>query len=431
MNYEQALQFLGQIRVRGTKLGLNNVRALAERVGNPQDRLRFLHIAGTNGKGSVAAFLDSALRAGGHRVGLYTSPHLISFGERIRVDFEPMSPVAIAAGVAELQPHLKALAREDRAPTYFEVVVVMAMLEFVRREVDWVVWETGLGGRLDATNLVTPEVSLITPISLDHTAWLGETLAEIAAEKAGIIKPGVPVVVAPQDVVAEQVLRERAKEVGAPFALCSEADVARWGSVPLGLRGPHQAANAALAAVALGKVNGLGLDNATLREGLQHTRWPGRFDVVESDPPLVIDGAHNVTAISATLHAWRAAYPEMPRPLVVAGFLGDKPVDTLLCLLAAIAGEFLFVGVKSGRAMPVAQLEGLYRASGVGAMLGGGKMTAVDSLAEAWPRIQKARDKGQPVLITGSLFLAGEALALHAGREDELALNEHLGPPNP
>ncbi|MEM1060571.1 MAG: folylpolyglutamate synthase/dihydrofolate synthase family protein [Verrucomicrobiota bacterium] len=430
MNYEQALQILGQIRLRGSKLGLDHVRALARRVGNPQNRLRFLHIAGTNGKGSVAAFLESALRAGGQRVGLYTSPHLISFGERIRVNFAPMEPEAIAAGVAELQPHLEALAAEDRAPTYFEVVVVLALLEFTRREVDWVVWETGLGGRLDATNLVTPQVCVLTRIGLDHTAWLGDTLAEIAAEKAGILKPGVPAVSVPQAPAAEGVIRERAAKVGAPLHVSTPAELRAMKSMPLGLRGPHQVVNAAAAAKALGLLKESGqleLADAPLSQGLHDARWPGRFDLVATYPPLVIDGAHNAEAMGATVAAWRAEFGALPRPLVVIGCLQDKPADVLLGLLLAIAEEFLIVGVKSGRAMPPAQLAGILRASGGGVV----PSSRAETLAAAWPQIAEARRQGRPVLITGSLFLAGEALAIHEGRADELALNEHLGPPNP
>lgn len=426
MNDVQALEFLGQIRLSGTKLGLENVRALAERLGNPQDRLRFLHIAGTNGKGSVAAFLDSALRAGGYRVGLYTSPHLISFGERIRVDFVPMSASSMAEGLTEIRLHVEAMTAEGQAPTYFEVVVVLALWEFARREVDWVVWETGLGGRLDATNIVTPEVSLITRIGLDHTAWLGDTLAKIAAEKAGIIKPGVPVVIAPQRPEAMTVIQAKAQGVSAPFFPVKEDSIRATAAQPLGLRGEHQITNAALAKTALHLLHEHGaieLTNDQLDRGLAEAHWPGRLDLIALRPPLLVDGAHNEDAMAVTVQTWKEQFDRLEKPLVVVGFLQDKPVKEMLDQLATVAGEFHFVGVKSGRAMPVEELPGLLPQPI--------PHSASPSLRDAWPVIVQARQDKRPVLITGSLFLAGEALALWEGREDELGLNERLGPANP
>src|SRR6266851_8090857 len=195
MTYADAIRLLYDLRLFRTKLGLDNTRMLAALAGNPQDQLPFIHVAGTNGKGSTCAMLESIYRAAGLRVGLFTSPHLVSFGERVQVDRQVIAADEVARAVSELQPLLGTFPR-DAHPTFFEVVTVMALRYFAEQKCDSVVWETGLGGRLDATNIVTPLASVITNVQFDHEEWLGHTLAEIAAEKAGIIKPGVPVITA-------------------------------------------------------------------------------------------------------------------------------------------------------------------------------------------------------------------------------------------
>src|SRR6266487_3702447 len=193
MTYPEAIQFLYGLRWFGLKLGLENTFKLAALAGNPQDRLRFIHVAGTNGKGSTCAMLESICRAAGLRTGLFTSPHLVSFAERIQVDRQPISQQEVVRLVEELRPLLKTFPSLAH-PTFFEVVTIMALRYFAEAQCDIVIWETGLGGRLDATNIVTPLASVITSIALDHEKWLGSTLREIAREKAGIIKPGVPVI---------------------------------------------------------------------------------------------------------------------------------------------------------------------------------------------------------------------------------------------
>ncbi len=190
MTYPDALSYLGQARRFGMKLGLEPMRELARALGNPQESLRFIHLAGTNGKGSTAAFCESCLRAAGFRVGLYTSPHLVSVRERIQIDREPISEADFAEGMDVVRRAVTE--QKDHEATFFELMTALALWYFAREKVDWVVWETGLGGRLDATNIVQPEVCIITNIGLDHQQYLGESLREIAAEKAGIIKPGVP-----------------------------------------------------------------------------------------------------------------------------------------------------------------------------------------------------------------------------------------------
>ena len=244
MNYRDALAWLYGSQTFGIKLGLDNTRRLLAAAGDPQERLKFLHVAGTNGKGSTCAMMDAVLRAAGHRTGLYTSPHLADFRERIRVDGVMIPEAAAAEGLTLLRG---AAGSWDHAPTFFEIATVLAAWWFAREKVDYVVWETGMGGRLDATNAVQPLVSVLTPVGLDHEKWLGGTLPLIAAEKAGILKQGVPAVSAPQAEEVRAVFSAQAAGVGAPLTFVDSP----WESDPVGLAGSHQKWNAAVALAAL------------------------------------------------------------------------------------------------------------------------------------------------------------------------------------
>jgi dihydrofolate synthase/folylpolyglutamate synthase len=244
VNYRDALAWVYGRQSFGIKLGLDNTRRLLAAAGDPHARLRFLHVAGTNGKGSTCAMMDAILRAAGHRTGLYTSPHLVDFRERIRLDGAMIPEDAAAEGLSLLR---EAAETCDHAPTFFELVTVLAAWWLAREEAEYVVWETGMGGRLDATNAVLPDVAVITPIGLDHQKWLGDTLAQIAGEKAGIIKSQVPVVSAPQAQEVREVLTSTAAGVGVPITFVSEP----WSGGAAGLAGAHQRWNAALACAAL------------------------------------------------------------------------------------------------------------------------------------------------------------------------------------
>ncbi len=256
MTYAEAIQFLYGLRLFGAKFGLENTFKLAALAGNPQEKLRFIHVAGTNGKGSTCAMLESIYRAAGLRVGLFTSPHLVSFRERIQVNRQLISETEVVRLVAELQPLLKQFPA-DHHPTFFEVVTVMALKFFAEQKCDLVIWETGLGGRLDATNIVTPLASVITNIAFDHQQWLGDTLEKIAAEKAGIIKPGIPVVTATDEPEALAVIEKVARDKNAPLInvdrrraflhLKKSARQSSARSPVLPLLGEHQKINAALA----------------------------------------------------------------------------------------------------------------------------------------------------------------------------------------
>lgn len=394
MNYRDALAWLYGTQTFGIKLGLENTRRLLQAVGDPQESIRFLHVAGTNGKGSTCAMMDSILRAAGHRTGLYTSPHLVDFRERIRLDGGMIPEDAVAEGLSLLR---ETAATWDHAPTFFELTTVLAAWWFAREGAEYVVWETGMGGRLDATNAVTPEVAVLTPIGLDHQKWLGITPAEIAAEKAGIIKSRVPVVSAPQTDEVRSVLASRAGELGVPFDFVTEP----WPGPALALAGPHQRWNAALACAAL-RAAGLKIDAHLEAEGLRGVVWPGRFQRIADD--LVIDGAHNPAATETLVAAWREVFAET-RASLVFGALRDKDVGTLLRSLRSIADEVWLVPVSSARA---ASLEELRRAA---------ETANFHAVREGSVEIclRAARSSGRPVLVAGSLFLAGEVLALWQG----------------
>src|SRR4051794_39859624 len=249
MGYREAIQYLYSLRRFGAKLGLDNTFSLAGLFGNPQDKLRFIHVAGTNGKGSTCAMLESIYRAAGLRVGMFTSPHLVAFSERMQVNRQLISEADVVKLVAEMKELLQQFPAEAH-PTFFEVITIMALRYFAEQKCDLVIWETGLGGRLDATNIVTPLASVITNIQYDHQQWLGDTLAKIASEKAGIIKPRVPVITAVNDRDAFRILFEVARQKEAPFWLITwtQTDYPPLRGLEIPLLGEHQRINAAVAA---------------------------------------------------------------------------------------------------------------------------------------------------------------------------------------
>lgn len=385
MTFDQALAWLYSTQQFGIKLGLENTRRLLAAVGDPHKRLRFFHVAGTNGKGSTCAMLDAMVRAGGHRTGLYTSPHLVDFGERIRVNGRMISAQETAARVAELH---ELTAEWERCPTFFELTTVLALSHFADEKCDVVVLETGMGGRLDATNVVEPMVSVLTPIGMDHAEWLGDTLEKIAGEKAGIIKACAPAVSAPQKPGPAEVFCNAAKEVGTRIDFVD----APW-TGPVALPGEHQRWNAALAVASIAAA-GIALPLDKINAALASVVWPARFH--EISPRVIIDGAHNPHSAAALVAAWREKFGD-ERAAVVFGALRDKDAGTILAEIDAIAGRYFFVPVDSPRAAdPQSFAEQTQVPATVFSTLAAGRAAALAS--------------GAPVLITGSLFLAGEAL---------------------
>jgi dihydrofolate synthase/folylpolyglutamate synthase len=381
--YEEALAWLYSTQQFGIKLGLENIRGLLEALGDPRKGLSFLHVAGTNGKGSVCAMLDAILRASGRRTGLYTSPHLVDFRERIRVDGEKIPPQAVARGLTILR---EISAGWSHSPTFFEIATALALRHFAEERCDLVVLETGMGGALDATNAVVPLVSVITPIALDHTRWLGGTLAEIAKEKAGIIKSGVPVVSARQGSEVAAALAQRAAALGSSLEFI-EAPLER---AEIGLAGVHQKENAAVAVAALRAARVI-VPAEAVGQGLRDVRWPGRFQVV--DERIVLDGCHNPHAAAQLLVNWRDAYG-MEKATVIFGALSDKDYSAMLRVLEPISQEVFLVPICSERS---AAPEALAAACTV-------QHRIFQSVRDALEASQGR------TLITGSLFLVGEAL---------------------
>ena len=373
------LQELAERRRFGMRPGLDTIRAVCANLGQPQSKIRAIHIAGTNGKGAVSAIIDSCLRANGIRCGRYTSPHLVKLNERFFIDGAPADEALIDASakkVASVAPP---------EMTFFEALTAVAFDLYATAGVGQVVMETGLGGRLDATNICEPEICVITRIGLDHCDWLGDTIAEIASEKAGIIKPGVPVVAGENSEEAMRVIERRAHDVGAP--LIYAPDVAKESDIPEGysLEGGFNRENAVTALAALGT---LGIVDCA--EGFSSVVWPGRFQRIGN---FIVDGAHNppaAKALSAALGGKKLS--------LVAGFCGDKDVDAVLRILAPNIVRGFSVRTCNPRSLPAEETAKRMRDAGIPA-------DPCGSLAEA---IVMAG--GGPTLICGSLFLAGEAL---------------------
>jgi dihydrofolate synthase/folylpolyglutamate synthase len=436
MTYAEAIQFLYDLRLFGLKLGLENTLALAALAGNPHRRLRFIHVAGTNGKGSTCAMLESVYRAAGLKVGLFTSPHLVSFRERIQVNRQLIPETEVVRLVREMKQLLGRMPA-DHLATFFEVLAVLALRYFEEQRCDLVIWETGLGGRLDATNIVTPLASVITNIQLDHQKWLGHTRAQIAAEKAGIIKPGVPVLTATDAPDALEVIERTAAERRTPLTRVSAPQAhAGWlADLELPLLGEHQRLNAALAiAVVHALAPILPVDEETLRRGLAEVHWPGRLQVVRQagGPVVLLDGAHNAAGMEA-LRAALARYFAGERTTFILGVLADKDWAEMCRLLAPLAARVLLTPVKSERTAPPDALREACAAANPHAGL-----TVCASLPDAL-----GQATGDPlVVVTGSLYLVGEAMEvlrlLSGNGAQERGLNEwtpgareDAGPPAP
>jgi len=407
LTYKQALAWLYGLQRFGIKLGLENTQRLIAELSRKGDLQiarglegaapwKVIHVAGTNGKGSVCAMIDSILRAQGYRTGLFTSPHLVTFRERIRVNGEMISEDAVASGLAAIRD---LIADWNPHPTFFEVATALALKHFAETKIDFVILETGLGGRLDATNAIQSNVSVVTEIDFDHERWLGKTLPEIAAEKAGIIKPGVPIVSAAQRPEAEEVIRARAAECEAPI----EFVAASYDETPIALAGSHQKHNATLAIAALraGKID---IDKSATARGLANVDWPARFQ--RWDERTVIDGAHNPGAARALAETWREVFADQRATLILA-VLSDKDLCGICEALAPISDYVLLPKIRSERAAPPEDL-----ARALSAITPSVPYSITPSIDEA---LAKAQSRNAPILITGSLHFAGELLAYLRG----------------
>jgi dihydrofolate synthase / folylpolyglutamate synthase len=421
-SYGSAIEFLYQLTWFGTELGLEKTLKLADLAGNPHRQLRFVHVAGTNGKGSTCAILESIYRATGLRVGLFTSPHLVSFRERIQVNRQLIGESDVVRLVKEMRRLLEKFP-EGHRPTFFETVTVMALQYFAEQQCELVVWETGLGGRLDATNIVTPVASVITNIQYDHQNWLGETLSSIAAEKAGIIKWGIPVLTAADEPEALLVVEKIANERNAPLTKVNPASqpFAAGQTRDFPLLGEHQRTNAALAIATVRALQKqFPVSEAALQSGVASVNWPGRLQLVlrPSGQKVLLDGAHNVAGAETLAGALKSRFPSAECTLVL-GILRDKDWPRMCEVLAPLARRVLVVPVQNERTATASELAEVCKRAQPDA-----EVISHASLSEALA--DAAGDS--LVVIAGSLYLIGEAMELlellPATVRDERSLNE-------
>jgi dihydrofolate synthase/folylpolyglutamate synthase len=417
VDYPDSVQFLYALgnEIRTARLGLDRIRAVLDALGRPQNRCRFVHVAGTNGKGSTCAMIESGLRAAGLRTGLFTSPHLAQPTERIRIDGEPVDAGRFAAAFERVHGAVESLLEAgaiDMHTTYFETVTAMALAIFAEERTDKVVLEVGMGGRLDATNVVRPELCVIAPIDFDHEAFLGRSLESIAGEKAGILKPGVPAVFARQRPEVAPVLDARAEEVGAPVARTAGWQIRNLELHPAGSRfevgpptlaidcplaGEHQVENAVTAALAL---RSLGIADSSIQFGIAHARWPGRLERVSEKPEIILDGAHNPAAARA-LAAYIERFYKDRRVRLIYGAMRDKAVAEVGGILFPHAQELILTAPRQSRAIAPEALRGVVDHPNV-------RLAAHIEDALRMPA-------GDAVtFITGSLFLVAEARAILA-----------------
>lgn len=414
--HTDCLNTLFGLRRFGIKLGLATIRRILASLGNPHRRYRTVHVAGTNGKGSIASGIASVLRASGYRVGLYTSPHLVRFNERIRVNGEPITD----GDIVRLFRRVHRALPGGREPTFFEFTTAMAFDEFARRRVDWAVIETGMGGRMDATNVILPELAIITNISLEHREYLGATIPQIAYEKAGIVKRRRPVVTGIRQASALAKLLEAAQGKSAPvyrmgrdFSFRRRGDGCFtyrgihqvWPDMATGLQGDYQVGNAALVLAAcellLNKAPRVSLES--MRAGLLTTRWPGRLEIVSEKPLVMLDGAHNLDAAKQLARHLRAHFRGRDITMVI-GILDDKPYAAMLKLLLPLAARVIVTQAKTNRALPAGTIAAAARPLVT-------DVKVVEDVGQALAHAVYSAAPESLTLVAGSLYVVGEAKA--------------------
>lgn len=402
MNYEQTIEYLynslplfSRIGAPAYKPGLETSRRLDDFYGNPHRAFRSVHVAGTNGKGSTSQMIYAALRAAGHSVGLYTSPHLLDFRERIVVDDEMIERDAVVDFVARIEPFLAE--NPDLKPSFFELTVAMAFDYFARQGVDYAVVEVGMGGRLDSTNIITPVLSVVTNISLDHTQFLGSTLAQIAGEKAGIIKAGVPVVVGETQAESAPVFEARAAECGSRIIFADRDTKSENDHYETAMQGDYQQINAQTAAVALRQ---LGVDRGAIACGIGTARVRGRWEILGRDPLVVADTGHNHAGLEFVVRQIeRQPYDTL---YFVLGVVSDKDISAILGLLPRRA-HYLFTAAAIPRALAAEDLACAARAAGL-------RGEVVEGVGAAVARARELATARDMIFIGGSTFVVAEAL---------------------
>ncbi len=430
MNYNEAMEYIHSVNWVFCKPGLDRVKLLCEKLGDPQDSLKFIHVAGTNGKGSFCAITDSILRAQGYKVGLFTSPYIVEFNERMRVDGKNITNRELCALVERVKHITDKM--EDK-PTEFELITALAFLYFKEQNCDYVVLECGLGGRLDATNIIqTPILSVITGIALDHTAILGDTFEKIAAEKAGILKPNVPLLWCGSHEGAGAVIAAKAAEVGAPMHRVdrttlvikeksyrgTDFDYNGREGLLLPLLGSYQPLNAtnALTAIELLRKQGVTVSEEAVRQGLAAVKWPARFEVISESPLVIADGGHNPEGIDSAVESIQWYFPA-EKVGVVTGVMADKDYGYMADRIASVAHRIFCLTPDNPRALPAADYARVFCEKGASA-------EACDSVPDAVTRaLAWAEREHKAVVCLGSLYMYGEVVeAVKAARGAPRAL---------
>ncbi|HXY54486.1 MAG TPA: folylpolyglutamate synthase/dihydrofolate synthase family protein [Nitrospirota bacterium] len=440
-SYQNTIDYLFGLQKHGIKLALANSHTLMQVMGDPHKKFRSVHIAGTNGKGSTSAFLADVLRAAGYRVGLYTSPHLVSFTERIRIDNVQISEQKVVALAQRVRDGYRGVPAADGAgaltPTFFEVTTAMAFTWFAEESVDIAVIEVGMGGRMDSTNVITPLVSVITNIDLEHTEFLGDTLESIAREKAGIIKPGVPVITGvAQPKVIEVIEREAASKRTPVYRLTKDFLLknvrhdrtqvfdyqgmrASYNNVRITMHGRYQVDNASLAIAAAEcmEVSGIILSEPALRLGLERAQWEGRLERVGRRPDIYLDGAHNPASAKMLAGAVQEMKSAYRRLVLIIGILGDKDYRGILAELVPLAERVIVTRPQYSRAMDVqalaSEVQRLHSA-----------VVTAETVGDAIAMARQTAGADDLILVTGSLYVVGEArsvLVREAGRSQQLS----------
>ena len=412
MNYGEAIEYIHSVNWTFCKPGLERVRELCRALGDPQDQLQFIHVAGTNGKGSFCAMTESILRHAGYKVGLFTSPYIVEFNERMRINGENISNDELCELVEIIKPIAEKMADK---PTEFELITALAFLYFKRHNCDVVVLECGLGGRLDATNIIkTPLLSVITGIALDHTSILGDTVEKIAAEKAGIIKKGARVLWCGNDTGAERVIADKAEELGAPMTRVDRStlkikemtfggttfDFGGRENLSLSLLGTYQPLNATnvLSAIDILKKSGYDIPERAVYDGLKAVKWPARFEIISKDPLIIADGGHNPEGIDSAVSSIERYFGD-ERVAIITGVMADKDYRYMADRIASVARMVFCLTPDNPRALKAEEYASVFKGLGTDAVACESVEVAVSST------IKWARENNAPIVSLGSLYM--------------------------
>ena len=436
MTYTQALDYIHSTCWKGSRPGLERTIELTNRLGNPQDSLKFIHVAGTNGKGSTSAMLAAILQRAGYKVGLYTSPFILRFNERMRIDGQDIPDAELAEITEIVKPHAEAM---TDTPTEFELITAIALVYFSRNHCDYVVFEVGMGGRLDSTNIISAETvvaSVITGIAMDHTAFLGDTPEKIAAEKAGVIKTDVPVIYggnhppvgktipSPEALSCGTVIRAKAADMHAPYIetdhtllanvnsdlFGADFDFGERKNLHISLAGLYQPHNAAtvLTVIDVLRDRGLTIPDTAIREGLASVKWPARFEVLSKSPLVIADGGHNPEGIDAAIESVKAYFKDQ-KILLLTGVMADKDYDRMVARMGEVASRAFCVRPANDRALAPAKYAESFREIGIPAE---GYATVAEGVKAA---MKTATREGKALLCLGSLYMYGEVRAAVLG----------------